>query len=249
MAPVFGPTPKDRYSSRPTPKDFDTVIISWSGTGTHSARGIHARGIQSRPSKSSVSNGAMRCDACARVAGDESYCARLSQPLERFARHHGRQHHHGANRSAIFRRLCEDWLRCLRWLAHCRCDHDHEPVGTQWGVYYGGNGQKVQCELDVHVHGAQQRVSDSAWCVGYRHKGRLRDARLHIHGSGSGDLQHLCRWQIPERLRWRQLGQLRAMRWLSSRTIPHWMQRHIRRCMHLLRRWEIQDILWLRSLL
>ena len=34
---------------------------------------------------------------------------------------------------------------------------------------------------------------------------------------------------ISQRLRWRQLGQLQAMRWLSSRTIPHWMQRHIRR--------------------
>ena len=53
---------------------------------------------------------------------------------------------------------------------------------------------------------------------------------------------------ISQRLRWRQLGQLHDMRWLSSRTIPLWMRRHIRRCMLLLRRWKLQDLLWLRSL-
>ena len=53
---------------------------------------------------------------------------------------------------------------------------------------------------------------------------------------------------ISQRLRWRQLGQLHDMRWLSSWKVSHWMQRHIRGCMHHLRRRAIQDILWLRSL-
>ena len=47
---------------------------------------------------------------------------------------------------------------------------------------------------------------------------------------------------ISQRLRWRQLGQLHDMRWLSSWKVSHWMQRHIRGCMHHLRRWEIQDL-------
>ena len=134
----------------------------------------------------------MRRDACARVAGDESDCARLAQPPERLARHHGRQHHHGKNRSGIFSRLCQAWLRCLRWLAYCRCDHDHEPVGVQWAVHYGGNGQTVQRKLDVHVHGAEQRVSDGSRSVGYQLLlWGVRVARLHIHGSGSGNMHHL----------------------------------------------------------
>ena len=55
----------------------------------------------------------------------------------------------------------------------------------------------------------------------------------------------LCR-NVSERLRWRQLGQLHDLRWLSTRTIPLWMRRHIRRCMLLLRRWKLQDLhrLW-----
>ena len=52
---------------------------------------------------------------------------------------------------------------------------------------------------------------------------------------------------ISQRLRWRQLGQLHDMRWLSSWKVPHWMQRHIRRCMHLLRRREIFDLNWSNS--
>ena len=165
--PVFGPTPKGQDQFAPT--------------------------YSQRHRKCDSSDGAMRRQAsCAGVAGDESDCASLAQPPGRLARHHGRQHHHGKNRSGIFSRLCQAWLRCLRWLAYCRCDHDHEPVGAQWAVHYGGNGQTVQRKLDVHVHGAEQRVSDGSRSVGYQLLlWGVRVARLHIHGSGSGNMHHL----------------------------------------------------------
>ena len=60
---------------------------------------------------------------------------------------------------------------------------------------------------------------------------------LHIVLDADVPFRNICK-----RLRWRQLGQLHDMRWLSSWKVSHWMQRHIRRCMHLLRHWEIQDL-------